>query len=97
MPRKMNKTNNYFHTSNFYASAFLFAKGMELVNVDKVTNPKRAHFVFVDIPGREELLKNYNFGKEDSLNSMVDARKFVLAIKTLKDKLYQNDSANGLK
>lgn len=91
----MNKTtqedDRYFRISGFYAAAFLFAKGLELVNVDKITDPKRAQFVFHDPPERELMLEGYNFGKEDSPETMVDARKFVMAIKTLKDKLYQDN------
>ena len=88
---KINKKDNrYFRISSFYVAAFLFAKGLELVNIDKITNPKRAQFVFRDIPEREILLKNYNFAKENEPGVMIDARKFVMAIKMLKDKLYQD-------
>lgn len=82
--------DRYFRISSFYAAAFLFAKGLELVNVDKITNPKRAQFVFRDTPEREFFLYSYNFGKEDAPEVMIDARKFVTAIKMLKDKLYQD-------
>lgn len=85
-----NNDNRYFRTSSFYAAAFLFAKDQTLVNIDKVTDPKRAQFVFLDTPERETLLQSFNFAKEDSPEVMVDARKFVMAIKMLKDKLYQN-------
>jgi len=81
--------DKYFRISSFYVAAFLFAKGLEMVNVDKITNPKRAQFVFIDTPEREIWLNNYNFAKEDLPEAMVDARKFVMAIKMLKDKLYQ--------
>lgn len=83
--------NRYFQTSSFYAAAFLFAKDQTLVNIDKVTDPRRAQFVFSDSPERESLLQNFNFAKEDSPEVMVDARKFVTAIKQLKDKLYQEN------
>lgn len=79
----------YFQSSNFYLSVFLFAKGLEMVNVDKIVDPKRAQFVFRDTPEREMWLENYNFAKEDAPGAMIDARKFVTAIKMLKDKLYQ--------
>jgi hypothetical protein len=88
---KTTKQNDrYFRISSFYAAAFLFAKGLELVDVDKITDPKRAQFVFRDTPERELFLDGYNFGKEDAPEAMVDARKFVTAIKMLKDKLYQD-------
>ena len=82
--------NRYFRTSSFYAAVFLFAKGQTLVNIDKVTDTKRAQFIFLDTPERELLLQSFNFAKEDSPEAMVDARKLIMAIKQLKDKLYQN-------
>ncbi len=78
----------YFHLTSFYVAAFLFARGMELVNIDH-TDPKRSQFVFKDSPEREILIQNFNFSPEGSPESLVDARKFVMAIKMLKDKLYQ--------
>ena len=79
----------YFRTSNFYAAAFLFAKNQTLVNIDRLADPKRAQFVFLDSPERELLLHNYSFAQEDSPETLVDFRKAITAIKTLKDKLYQ--------
>lgn len=77
-----------FRTTSFYVAAFLFAKGLELIDIDRV-NPRRCQFVFRDTPEREELLRIFNFAKEDSSEAKIDARKFVTAIKTLKDALYQ--------
>lgn len=88
--KTIKQDDRYFRISSFYVAAFLFAKGLELVNVDKITDPKRAQFVFRDTPERELFLESYNFSKEDSSGAMVDARKFVTAIKMLKDKLYQD-------
>jgi len=84
-----NQDNKYFRTTSFYIAAFLFAKGLELVDIDS-TDSKRCKFVFLDIPQREKFLEVFNFGKENSSGAMIDARKFVMAIKMLKDKLYQN-------
>jgi len=81
--------DRYFRISSFYAAAFLFARGLELVNIDK-SDSKRAQFVFLDTPERALLLDGFNFGKEDSPEAMVDSRKMVSAIKTIKDKLYQD-------
>jgi hypothetical protein len=83
--------DRYFRTSSFYTACFLFAKDQTLVNIDRVSDPKRAQFVFLDSPERELLLQNFNFAKEDSPDVLVDARKFVTAIKQLKEKLYQED------
>lgn len=85
-----NQDSRYFRTSSFYISAFLFSKELELVNVEEdPSNPKRSQFVFRDTPEREILTHSFNFAKEDSPEVLVDARKLVIAIKTLKDKLYQ--------
>ena len=81
-------TDKYFRTTNFYLASFLFAKGLELINIDK-TDPKRCVFVFVDTPEREMLVEVFNFAKEDQTEVMIDARKFIYATKRLKDKLYQ--------
>ncbi|MDP2638167.1 MAG: DUF5659 domain-containing protein [Candidatus Levybacteria bacterium] len=80
--------DRYFRLTNFYTAAFLFAKGLELVNIDR-SEPRRCQFVFLDTPEREALVQNFNFGKEDSQGVTLDARKLVMAIKMLKDKLYQ--------
>lgn len=88
----MNNPQNderYYRLTSFYAAGFLFAKGMELVNIDR-SNPKRSQFVFRDTPERELWMQSFNFGREDSAEVMVDVRKFVMAIKALKEKLYQD-------
>ncbi len=85
----MYQDDRYFRTNSFYLAAFLFAKGQIIVNIDWVTDPKRAQFVFSDSPGREELVNQFNFSKENTKPVLVDARKFVVAIKQLKDKMYQ--------
>ena len=83
------QNDRYWKTSSFYVACFLFAKDQTLVNIDKVTDVKRSQFVFLDSPEREQLLQNFNFAKENSPEVMVDARKFVTAIKQLKQGLYQ--------
>ena len=88
--KSIGKNDKYFRSSSFYVAVFLFAKGLELVDVDKITDSKRAQFVFRDSSEREFLLQNYNFARVDAPEVMVDARKLVTAIKMLKDKLYQD-------
>mgnify|MGYP001565291886 CR=1 FL=1 len=83
------QNDRYFRTSSFYTACFLFAKGQVLVNIDKVNDSRRAQFVFLDSSDRELLLQNFSFAKENSPDVLVDARKFVTAIKQLKEKLYQ--------
>jgi hypothetical protein len=80
----------HFRISSFYVAAFLFAKGLEMVDVDRIADPKRAQFVFRDSADRELWLASFNFSKENSPEVMIDARKFVTAVKMLKDKLYQD-------
>ena len=82
--------DKYFKTSSLYLAAFLFAKGLELVNIDKISDSKRAHFVLTDSPLREYLVGVFNYAKEEDAEVQVDPRKLVQAIKTLKDKLYQD-------
>lgn len=82
--------DRYFRLQSFYQAAFLFAKGMELANVDRVSNSQRATFVFVDSPEREDLMQSFSYGKEDDPTALVDARKLITAIRTLKEKLYQD-------
>jgi hypothetical protein len=83
--------NRYWRTRSFYTSCFLLAKDQTLVNIDRVTDPKRAQFVFLETNEREFLLHQFSFAKENDPEVMVDARKFVTAIKQLKDKLYQEE------
>ena len=82
--------DKYYKTNNFYCAAFLFAKGLELVNVDR-TDPRKCLFVFVSHPELELMLRAFNFGSVDEPVALVDARKLVYAIKKLKDGLYENN------
>lgn len=87
----MNKdlsNDEYFSTSNFYCSVFLCVKGLQLVDIDRA-NPQRSQFIFLDSPEREGWIRSFSFAEKNSPEVMVDAREFEMAIKTLKDKLYQ--------
>ncbi|MBU1165238.1 hypothetical protein KKA15_06820 [Patescibacteria group bacterium] len=72
-----------FKTSNFYLSAFLICKGLKIVDVDR-QNPRRALFVFEDSLKREELVREFEFGK----TALVDVRIYASTLKELKNKLY---------
>ena len=87
----MNNEDRYYRTSSFNIATFLFAKGCELVNIDRLSHEKRATFVFINSPEIEQLVYDFSFGKEDKENLMVDVRKIVYAIKQVKEKLYQNN------
>jgi len=78
----MSNKNKYF-TSSFYLAALLFAKGLDLAQIEK-TDPRRAKFVFINSPELEQLVELFNFGKD----CPVDARRYSFAIKSLKGKLY---------
>ncbi len=81
--------DRYFKTSSWNTALFLFVKGeMELADIDKTSNPKRATFVFLDRPERSDLLRAFDYGKDDDPAVMVDARKMMLATRQLKEKLY---------
>ena len=82
--------DKYYQTNNFYLAAFLFAKGLELVNLDK-TDPRKSYFVFANHPELEILLRVFNYGNDDAPEAKVDARKFTYAIKKLKDSLYEQN------
>jgi hypothetical protein len=81
-------SDRYYRTKSFYTSAFLFAKGVELVNIDR-SNKHSSFFVFLDKPERELYLNAFNFARDDDPTVLIDVRKYVMAIKMLKDKLYQ--------
>ena len=87
----MKYENRYFRTTNFNLASFLFAKGIELANIDRLDNQKRATFVFVENPQIEELVHAFDYAKENEEIVMVDARKIIHASKMLKEKLYQNN------
>lgn len=87
----MKNKDRYYKTTNFYLASFLFAKGEALANLEKFENNHKFIFVFVNSPNTEDLIEKYSYSKEDSKEAMVDARKLVLAIKSLKEKLYQDN------
>lgn len=86
-----NADPRYFRLSDFYLAAFLSAKGLELVSIER-SEGRRAYFVFRDTPIREPLVHNFNFAKEDAAEVLTDARKLIVAIRALKDKLYQGET-----
>ena len=81
--------DRYFRIGSLYAACFLYCKNQALVNISRTSNSKRAEFVFVNSPEIEILLHEFNYAKEDASAVSIDVRKFVTAIKQLKDKLYQ--------
>ena len=90
MNKYTHSQDKYFRTPSLYVSAFLFAKGLSLVNIDK-TSKTKCLFVFLDSPDRELLVQQYSFAPPKSPDCLVDARELLIALKTLKEKLYQGD------
>jgi len=76
------KNNLKFETSDFYLSAFLLARGFELIEVNK-ENPRRAVFIFKDREDRQSLIEDFLFGR-----AQVDPKDFASAIKGLKQLLH---------
>jgi len=84
-----NKNQNFYSTSNFYPACFLLCKGLHLISINR-NNPHRCEFVFQDSLEREKWLNDFNFAPENNSSILVDARKLINAIKTLKERLYQD-------
>ena len=84
----VNNNHDILTIDSFYPAVFLFAKGHTLLNIDK-TDSKRMRFVFGNCDELKRLLEVFNFAASDDPESLIDARKFVGAIKSLKEKMYQ--------
>jgi len=84
---KQNNEDKYYRTTHFDLAIFLFTKGMELAGIVPIDD-RRCEFAFIDTPEREKLVGAFQFGKENDLSVMVDARKIIFASKNLKNKLY---------
>jgi len=83
MPNKNKK--QIYSTSSFYLSCFLLCNEIELINIDKSSNPRRAIFNFQDTLKREKLVNTFNFGKK----ALVDVRRFTEAQRQLKNAIYE--------
>lgn len=88
------KGNKTFSLTNFYTSCFLYCKGVRLLDINK-SLPSRAEFIFKDDGNVESLIRDFDFAEKNSPEVVVDAREFVMAIKSLKDKLYQKSEVTG--
>ena len=82
--------NHEYELTNFYASVFLILKGAQIISIRRSdSNPRQSIFVFRDFPQRQEILRQFNFAGENSPEVLVDFRKAVTAIRSLKNMLYQ--------
>lgn len=78
-----NTSPRYFRSTNFYLSAFLFAKGFFLANATKIENQK-LEFVFIDSSDLRGLISTY-FRNPEGEECLVPAGKLFTALKNLKD------------
>ena len=72
-------SNKSYASSDFYLSAFLKARGMILLDVEK--DGRRGTFIFEDRPDREELIKEfYNDGtvKVNAFKNSIQDLKAVI-------------------
>ena len=81
---KNQQDSNNFVTSDFYAAAFLTAKGYKLFGINKADS-RRFRFIFADEPERAQLVSAYFGGLVE-----VNAKEFVSAIKELKSLMYND-------
>lgn len=77
--------------SSFYLSAFLIAKGFNLISLERESSSSSKFlFVFTSTTTVEDVVQSFNFASEESDEVVVDARKMIFAIKKLKEVLYQS-------
>ena len=78
----------YYHAYYLYVAAYLYAHGLELVNVERYA-PEKYVFVFRDAPEREELARQFEYGPQ----ALIDARNLVTALEELKFQQEEADRA----
>ncbi len=82
-------TDKDYSTASFYLAAFLLTKGLDIIGIDR-SDVQRSKFQFAKSPQWDRLIEAFNFAKDNDPKILVDPRKFVVAIKGLKEKLYQD-------
>ena len=80
----------YFKTTSFYFAAYLFAKEYEIVSITK--RRTKLKFVFVKEKNIRQEKKIFQTVPENDERVMIDARKIIIAIKALREKLISNQS-----
>ncbi|QQR78798.1 MAG: hypothetical protein IPJ68_00735 [Candidatus Moraniibacteriota bacterium] len=74
--------DNHFSTSDFYLAAYCVAQGMKIAGISRSGSGK-ATFLLEGAPKGRELMKEFLFSDPN-----VEAKRFVSAIKELKQLLY---------
>lgn len=82
--RNQTDNSNNFVTSDFYAAAFLLARGYKLFGINKADS-RRFRFIFTDESDRAQLVSGFFAGLVE-----VNAKDFVSAIKELKSLMYND-------
>jgi len=77
-----NANEKQFESSDFYISAFLLAKEVKLLDVNR-ENPRRLSFVFEDFEDRQKLIEDFLLGR-----GSVEPKRYASAIKELKDLIH---------
>ena len=83
-----NGSKQFYETSDLTLAAYLYAKGIILVDIDR-SNPKRANFIFKH--PQDELIAEFQSGE-----ATIKVFAYANAIDELKARLY-NGQANGNK
>lgn len=78
--------SRHWLTRSIYMAAYLYAQGLELVNVEKDAMGKYV-FAFRDAPELDELAHEFEYGPD----AIVDARKYVQALEELQ---FQKEEAD---
>lgn len=80
----MNDEKEYT-TRDFYIAAFLLAHGHKISYINR-EDPKRVFFAFNDFESREDLLRDFLYGR-----GKVEPQAFIAAIKSLKGLIHSDD------
>jgi hypothetical protein len=83
----MYKDNQQISINSFYLAAFLLAKGVSLLDVEK-EKFNRVNFIFPNSDEIKNLVRVFNFGSEDDPELQVNFKKTEIAIKKLKHIIY---------
>ena len=76
---------NEYKTKDFYIAAYLLAKGHRIAHINR-EDPNRVFFAFNDFDGREDLIRDFLYGK-----GKVEPQAFIAAIKNLKGLIHSYD------
>lgn len=79
--------NKYYKCNAFYLAAFLLAKEVAVVDVER-EKLNKVNFIFPNSDEVKNLVRVFNFGDEDDPELQINFRKTEIAIKKLKSIIY---------